>query len=57
VPVVSPISVEDEVPQTSIEDEDTSNDIVNELHVLAEVKLPSKARKSSFHCFCNHLIQ
>jgi hypothetical protein len=41
------------VPPTSVEDEDTSGDIVNELDVLAEVKLPSRARKFSFHCSCN----
>ena len=43
------------VPPTSVEDEDTSasGDIVNELDVLAEVKLPSRARKLSFHCSCN----
>jgi hypothetical protein len=41
------------VPPTSVEDEDTSGDIVNELSVLAEVKLPSRTRKFSFHCFCN----
>jgi hypothetical protein len=46
-------NVDDSVPPTSVEDEDTSGDVVNELDVLAEVKLPSRARKFSFHCFCN----
>ena len=41
------------VPPTSVEDEDTGGDIVNELDVLAEVKLLSRARKFSFNCFCN----
>ena len=45
--------MDDSVSPTSVEDEDTSGDIVNELDVLAEVKLPSRARKFSFHCFCN----
>ena len=41
------------VPPTSVEDEFTGGDVVNESDVLAEVKLPSRARKFSFNCFCN----
>ena len=37
--------VDESVPPTSIEDEDTSGDVVRETDVLAEVKLPSRARK------------
>jgi hypothetical protein len=40
----------DIVPPTSVEDEDTSGDIVTETDVHAEVKLPSRTRKCSFHC-------
>jgi hypothetical protein len=43
-------NMDDSVPPTSIEDEDTSGN-VSEQHVLAEVKLPSKIRKCTFHCF------
>lgn len=41
-------NMDDSVPPTSIEDEDTSSDAVNEADVLAEVKLPFKVRKCSF---------
>ena len=38
-------NVDESVPPTSIEDEDTSGDVVRETDVLAEVKLPSRAHK------------
>lgn len=41
---------DDSVPPTTIEDEDTSDDVVRETDVLAEVKLPSRFRKCSFLC-------
>ena len=50
---VDNMPVDDSVPPTLVEDEDTSGDIVNELSVLAEVKLPSRTHKFSIHCFCN----
>ena len=42
--------VDESVPPTSIEDEDTSGD-VREMDVLAEVKLPSRACKCFSYCF------
>lgn len=42
--------VDDSLPPTSIEDEDTSAGVVTEMDVLAEVKLPSRPRKCSFPC-------
>ena len=38
---------------TSIEDEDTSGNVVNEPDVHAEVRLPSTVRKFSFYCLPN----
>jgi hypothetical protein len=47
--------MDDSLPPISMEDEDTlaigPDDVVSEPNVLAKVKFPSKARKSSFHCF------
>ena len=43
--------VNESVPPTSIEDEDTSVDVVREMDVLAEVKLPSRAHKCFSYCF------
>ena len=42
--------MEDSVPPTLIEDEDTAGNIVSQPDVHAEVKLPSRPRKCSFHC-------
>ena len=44
--------VDESVPPTSIEDEDTSGDVVRETDVLAEVELPSRACK----CFSYHFL-
>jgi hypothetical protein len=46
-------NMDESVPPTSIEDEDTSGDVVSEtdVTVLAEVKLPSRARKCFSYCF------
>lgn len=41
-------NMDESVPPTSIEDEDTSSDVVSETDVLAQVKLPSRSRKCSF---------
>jgi hypothetical protein len=45
-------NMDDSVPPTLIEDEDTTGHIVNKPDVIAEVKLPSRVRKCqcSFHC-------
>ena len=43
-------NINDSLPPTSIEDEDTSGD-VSEPNVLAEVKFSSRACKCFFHCF------
>ena len=44
-------NVDESVTPTSIEDEDTSGDIVREMDVLAEVKFPSRAHKCFSYCF------
>ena len=43
--------VDESLPPTLIEDEDTSGDIVRETDVLAEVKLLSRAHKCFSYCF------
>lgn len=50
-------ATDDPVPPTSIEDEDTSSDVVNEPDVLAEVKLPFKVRKYFSISFCKCTYQ
>jgi hypothetical protein len=45
-------NMENSVPPTMIEDEDTAGSIVSKPDELAEVKLSSRLRKRSFHSSC-----
>ena len=43
-------NMEDSVPPTLLEDEDTIGDNISKPDVHANVKLPSRLRKCFFHC-------